>query len=199
MIPSYEEYRSGHTTWKGEHRGISYSLAHWGISSYQRYGIWNYYIHLLEEQFVNPDDFAKFNLEQEIYEFAGSKRAHYPYDNLPDVELYGGITFYSKDTYINREGKTKTAVKFGCDYNHGWDREQGYPQDKAWVERDAKHSIDVLLDGYNFIWKERCAWSGKWDISENFYTAKNGSRVHKSKAAEHANNAYWSPVEKAAL
>jgi hypothetical protein len=196
MTPSLEEYRTGQTTWKGEHRSVSYTLSHWGISSYQPQGIWNYYIHLLEEQFVNPADFALFNKEREIREWPeGSFREAYDYYAVPDLELSGGITYYSKSEYVGRDGKVYTAVKLGCDYNHSWNADRNYPEDKTWVERDAKHSIDYLLDNYDFALKERCVWSGKWDISDNFYTAKNGARVHKDKLIDHRDNPYWSPVE----
>lgn len=177
-LPTYEQYRSGATTWKRDHLGVGYTLSHHGVSEYSPTGTWCFYIHLLEEQFVTPEDFARFDREPEIKEFAGSYREYYPYEDVPDYGFHGGITWYSRDLYVGRDGCRYKALKIGCDYAHSWDRDGGYWQGLDDVERDARGLIEKLVAAVPL--KERCAYSGRYDLPEQFYTARNGCRVHVS-------------------
>lgn len=54
-----------------------------------------------------------------------------------------------------------------------------YPHTKDSVEHDAKHSIDLLIEEFPRRWL-RCAYSGKCDDPEIFYTAANGRIVRNS-------------------
>lgn len=197
-LPTLEQYRAGSTVWRREHRGVTYTLNHHGISSYSSRGIWCYYLHLLENMFQRAEDFALFNREPEVTEYAGSKREHYDYYSIPDLEFHGGVTFYSKDGFMDRDGNRFTALKIGCDYNHLWDEESGYWQGMEDVARDAMRSIDLLVD--QFPMNERCAYSGKIADPSEFYTAVNGCRVHKSKADQFEDGwAAWLPAETEAV
>lgn len=194
-LPTLEELRQGATTWKREHKGVGYSLSHHGVSDYSPQGTWCFYIHLLEPQFQSAEDFAKFNREPEVKEFAGSYRESYPYDDVPDYGFHGGITWYSRETYIDRDGLSRKALKIGCDYAHLWDREGGYWQGMDAVDADAKRLIDALVAEVPL--KVRCAYSGKLDMPDQFYTARNGARVHVSERGRFSEAEWptWLPAE----
>lgn len=194
-LPTLEQLRQGATTWKRERHGVGYTLSHHGVSSYSPEGTWCFYIHLLEEQFVSADQFAMFDREPEVREWAGSHREHYPYDDVPDFGFHGGITWYSRETYVARDGRRMKALKIGCDYAHAWDRDGGYWQGLDDVEADAKALIDRLVREVRI--KERCSYSGQYDVPEQFYTARNGCRVHVSQATKFSEDEWptWLPAE----
>jgi len=177
-LPTLEQLRQGATAWKREHKGVSYTLSHHGVSDYSPQGTWCFYIHLLEPQFQRPEDFALFDREPEVREFAGSHREHYPYDDVPDYGFHGGIAWYSRETFIDRDGSRRKALKIGCDYAHLWDQEGGYWQGLDDVEADAKRLINALVAQVPM--KLRCGYSGKLDMPDQFYTARNGVLVHLS-------------------
>lgn len=182
-LPTLEQYRSGATTWRREHRGVTFTLSHHGVSSYSPQGTWCYYLHLLENMFQRSADFALFDREPELREFAGSICEHYDYYSIPDLDFHGGCTWYSKDRFIDRKsGKWLTALKIGCDYNDLWDDEGGYWEGLEEVERDAKRSVDILAD--QFPLNVRCAYSGVVANPSEFYTARNGCLVHESKKGD---------------
>jgi hypothetical protein len=81
-------------------------------------------------------------------------------------------------SYLGKlNGKEHELVKIGCDYNHSWDYEAGFPHGLNEVVDNAKHSIDMLIAMFPRR-RVRCAYSGQWDDHEKFYTARNGERVH---------------------
>lgn len=193
-LPTIEDYRQGATRWKREHKGIGYTLSHHGVSDYSPAGTWCFYIHLLEPQFQSPEDFARFDREPEVQEFAGTHREHYRYDDVPDHGFHGGITWYERRRYVDRDGEVRKALEIGCDYNHSWDRDAGYWQRLEDVERDARALIDNLVAEVPL--KVRCAYSGKLDMPDQFYTARNGSRVHRSQASKFSETEWptWLPA-----
>jgi hypothetical protein len=197
-LPTLDQYRQGATTWKREHKGVGYTLSHHGVSSYSPQGTWCFYIHLLEEQFQRPEDFARFDREPEVREFAGTYREHYPCEDVPDYGFHGGITWYSRKTYRGRRsGEPLKALKIGCDYAHLWDQEGGYWQGLDDVEADAHKLIDALTAAVPL--KERCAYSGVYDLPDQFYTARNGNRVHRSNAGKFSEASWsgWLPADQA--
>lgn len=176
-LPTSEQYKKCAAKWRGTYKGVQYELSHHGISDYQPKGTWCFYIFFDEAMFINASDFARYNLEPEITERNGSFHENFNYGNFPDWGFHGGITYYSKDTYVGRDGKRYTSVKAGCDYAHLWDRESGYCDDYDDVRRDAERFIDSFVE--NTPMKKRCAYSGKIDVPDNFYGAKAGF-IHKS-------------------
>lgn len=197
-LPTLEQYQRGGTTWRYEHRGVSYTLSHHGVSEYQPEGTWCYYLHLLENMFQNPEDFALFDKDREVKEMLGTG-SHYEthdYYSIPDLEFHGGATWYSKDTFLDRKsGKDFTALKIGCDYGHSWDRDGGYWEGMQEVERDAKRSIDILVD--RFPMNARCEYCGIVAHPSEFYIAGNGRRVHISQADKFEDGwAAWRPRER---
>lgn len=178
-LPTIEEYRQGATTWRHTHKGVGYTLSHHGVSDYSPQGTWCFYIFVNSDMFIDDADFAAFNRDAQIKEMgSGSFWETYDYYDVPDYGFHGGITWYSKERFIDREGKEQTSLKIGCDYAHLWDRESGYWEGLKEVERDAKALIDKLVEAHPV--KLRCSYCGKLDVPEQFYTAKNGATVHKS-------------------
>lgn len=199
MVPTYEDFLTCACQWRGEHRGITYQL-HWhGRSDYSPQGTWCYYIFVSDEQFY-PEDWAKLRLEKQDKQFSigGSWHRHWSYDSFPDLKAHCGWTFGEMSVYLGREGKEQELVKVGCDYAHLWDREGGFLDRKQDVERDAKRSIDLLVEQFPKR-RERCAYSGKYDDAEQFYTARNGLRVHNSQQGAFTEDGWsgWLPAEAA--
>jgi hypothetical protein len=184
MIPTNDEFLSASCTWRGEHHQVRYELSWHGRSEYQPQGIWCWYLLLTEEQFY-PDDWKRLRLERQDRQFGdgGSWHRHWDYDSFPDVEPHGGWTFGEMHIQLGRDGKEYEHVKVGCDYNHSWDRDGYYSEGRAEIESDVKRSIDRLVAMFPKR-RERCGYSGKWDDSDQFYTARNGSRIHKSNEAK---------------
>lgn len=196
--PTLEDFLKSAAKWRGEHNGIGYELSWHGMSDYSPEGTWCYYLHLSSEQFY-ADDWAKLRLPQEDKEFAGSFRRHFAYENFPELDAHGGWTFGEMSTHLGRDGKEYEQAKIGCDYAHLWDRESGFWQGREAVERDAKHSIDLLCEMFPRR-RQRCGYSGRYDDPENFYTARNGAIVHNSRRAEFSESNWpmWQPVEETA-
>lgn len=196
-LPSLEQYQSGSTTWKREYKGVSYTLSHHGISDYSPQGTWCFYVFVTSNMFINDADFALFDREAELTELYGSYRENYDYYSVPDYGFHGGITWYSKERFIDKEGKEQTSLKIGCDYAHLWDRESGYWQGLDDIDRDVKALIDKLVEAHPV--KLRCGYCGKLDNPDQFYTAKNGAIVHKSQIEKIKENdglwEHWQPKE----
>jgi hypothetical protein len=189
MRPTIEDFLSSASKWRDQHKGISYELSWHGRSEeYSPEGTWCWYILVNSEQFY-ADDWAKLRLEKQDRQFmsAGSWHRHWTYDNFPDVEPHGGWTYGEMSTYLGKDGQEYELVKVGCDYSHLWDRESGYWQGKSDVERDVKHSIDLLVEMFH-------------DDPEQFYTARNGQTVHKSQREKLTGDGWegWLPADEAA-
>lgn len=197
-LPTLAEYRQGSTTWKRDYKGVSYTLSHHGISDYSPQGTWCFYIFINSNMFVNHDDFSLFDREAEIVEINGNFRETFNYWDVPDYGFHGGITWYSKEGFVDREGQKQTSLKIGCDYNHLWDRESDYWQGLDEVESDAKSLIDKLVEQHPI--KLRCSYCGKIDLPDQYYTAINGAVVHKSQIDKLKENGWdkWMPKEQGA-
>lgn len=193
-IPTLEQYRKSGASWSGEHRGVGYKLSHHGISDYSPEGTWCYYLFLRPDMFQRAEDFALFDKPAEVKPSPGTDKfwETHDYDAIPDLDFHGGVTWYSKEPYMDRfTGERRECLKIGCDYAHAWDRDEGYWQGLEDVERDAKHSIDILVD--QFPMNERCRWSGIMAVPEEFYTAVNGAKVHKSQLGK-IDHELWQPA-----
>lgn len=182
MKPTISDYYKSSATWRREHRNVTYNLSHHGISDYSPEGTWCYYLFLQRDMFQNADDFALFDKPAKVEPSFGDKLWQtYDYYDIPDLDFHGGVTWYSKEPYFDRAtGLDEYALKIGCDYAHSWDRDGGFWQGIEEIARDAMRSINILADTYPL--NDRCKYSGILDAPENFYTAVNGSRVHKSQA-----------------
>lgn len=194
MKPDYETLLHGATTWYETYRDIQIEL------SFHRYrsegpvphpGTWCYYLRLVECAF-SPEDWRKLVVPSDVHDFGVS----YDYYKFPDLDFYGGVTFYKMHEGFDRLHKRPCQlIKVGCDYAHLWDMERGYPDDYESVLRDAKRSVDVLLEMFPDI-HTLCAYSGLWDVDANFYVARNGKKVHKNYAEKIAErgDSPWSPT-----
>lgn len=180
MIPSNDDFLASSARWDGKHRGIQYQLNWHGRSEYSPQGTWCWYIIVTDEQFY-PEDWQRLRLEREDRQFSGGGNwhRHWDYYKFPDVEPHGEWTFGEMRTYLGRDGKEHEWVKVGCDYAHAFDRDGGYWEGRADVERDVKRSIDLLVEMFPNR-REQCAYTGRFGDSSEFYTARNGARVLKT-------------------
>lgn len=147
-LPTLEEYRQSSAAWRGEHMGIKYKLNHHGVSEYSPKGTWCYYIYITSETFENPEHFSLFNKEPEIVEVYGGTRERYNYMDVPDCGFHGGITWYDRQHYLDRNGNKQILLEIGCDYAHIWDREGGYWQGLDDVREDATRLIEKIIKLY---------------------------------------------------
>jgi hypothetical protein len=195
MKPALSDFLDCAARWNGSHEGIGYELSWHGRSDYSPDGTWCFYIIVNSQQFY-PEDWAKLRLEREDKQmFSSSWHRHFNYDKFPDLEPHGEWTFGEMDTYLGNDGKEHERVKVGCDYAHLFDREGGYWEGRSDVERNAKHSIDLLVKMFPHR-KLRCEYSGRFDDADQFYTARNGKVVHKSQSDKFsAGWSAWLPKE----
>ncbi len=166
-----EQYRSGCTEWRVDHLNIPGSVKHWGTSDYSRYGVWNYYITLRKSFFQKPEDWERFRLQRQVKDLGGSKWETATYEDVPDLNWHGGITFGELSRGFDKStGEEEEIVRLGCDYNHSWD--QGIEYSLEEVTGDLKRSVEVLAKIAPL--NARCAWSGRYDHPDKFYTSANG-------------------------
>lgn len=194
--PTLADFIDCAARWRGEHRGVSYELSWHGCSDYSPQGTWCYYIFVNSEQFC-ADDWKRLRLEREDKQFfgEGSWHRHFKYDDFPDLRPHGEWTFGEMHTYLGKDGKEYEQVKVGCDYAHLFDREGGFWEGRADVEREAKRSVDLLCDMFPSR-RPRCAYSGRYDDADQFYTAKNGRLIHNSQKDKFDDGwAAWRPSE----
>lgn len=199
MKPTYKDCLDAACKWRGEHHGIEYELSWHGRSDHIPQGIWCWYLILTEQQFY-PDDWAKLRLERQDSEMSpGSWHRTFDYNKFPYVDPHGGWTYGEMTVFLGKDGKEYEQVKVGCDYAHSWDRDGGYWQGREDVERDCRHSIELLCKMFPRR-RERCGYSGKYDDADQFYTAMNGARVHVSHKDKLKADGWdtWLPAETAA-
>lgn len=181
-LPKLEQYRQAAAKWCGEHKGVHYELSHHGVSEYQPQGTWCFYIFINEGMFIKDESFTAFDREPKIQEIgSGSKFETYDYWDVPDYGFHGGITFYERTSFVDKEGVRRKQLKIGCDYNHLFDLENGYWEGLDEVRMDTHRLIESLVQSHPI--KLRCKYSGKIDLPENFYEAQNGNLVHVSQEA----------------
>jgi hypothetical protein len=121
-----------------EYRGISVEINH-PHGNYR----WTYYLHLPLERFADESLRSRLWLRAKKSSIS-PKRKYFHTSKLPvlnNIYWHGGITWYSQEI---QDGSK--CIKVGCDYDHLWNHEQGYPESLNWVINDAKHSIDDLHD-----------------------------------------------------
>lgn len=199
-LPSLEQYRKAAAKWNRTYLGVNYELSHHGVSDYQPQGTWCFYIFIQENMFLNDEDFKLFDCEGQIKDTLGSGSfwETYDYYKVPDYGFHCGITWYSKDSFIDKEtGNRLASLKIGCDYSHLWDQEGGYWQGLDDVEADVKKLIEELVRNHPLKW--RCAYSGKLGKPEDFYIAANDATIHNSHIEKLKENGWeqWLPKEAA--
>lgn len=181
MTPTYEELLLGGTSWYFQELPVTYKLAFHGHRTGREYqdaelhpGIWCYYLLIAEQMFPHRwEDFVP----SEDGETWDRYSTHSILHEMFDTE----ITYHQSKPYLCRKtGKTFDSREVGCDYNHLWHRERGYPDTFESVKADARKTVEAFLKvnpDYNY----RCAYSGLWDKPENFTQTARGAWVHNSK------------------
>ena len=193
--PTLEELLQGGTTWRKDHEGISFELSHHGHRTGREYasadphpGTWCYYLIIPEQMYPHRwQDFACFRSEYG-YESHGPAFEHDMFDSE--------ITWSSSQPYWDRKTERQwDASKVGCDYGHLWHMERGYPDTFQSVEADARRTVEAFLKA-NPDRRLRCEYSGVWGEVGDFYTARNGRRVHTSQV-DKFNDGWdsWLPAE----
>lgn len=175
--PTYKEFLEGSTTWRKEHKGVTYILSHHGYREGDEYpgaeqypGAWCYYLLIPEQMFPHRWDDFKCTRSSHGFEEPGKAFNH----GLFDSE----ITWSSSEPYLDRkEERMYDASKVGCGYNHLWHAECGYPDTYSSVNQDAILTIDRFLEA-NPDRLLRSSWSGKWGMPDQMYTANNGKTGH---------------------
>lgn len=199
MVPTNDDFLNCAAKWRGEHQGIAYDLSWHGRSEYSPQGTWCYYLLLTEQQF-SAEDWKRLRLAREDKQFFDgmSWHRHFDYDAFPDLGAHGGWTYGEMTVFLGKDGKEYEQVKVGCDYAHLWDREMDYPECRSTVESDAKRSINLLVEMFPKR-RERCGYCGKYDNPDQFYTAINGQRVHRSQIDKLKDSGWekWLPAEAA--
>ena len=125
--------------WSCQHANLYIEICHWG-KDYMNdgKGVWNYYIVIPER--LCPEKFKSLWLDDKVIDGRSFVLHDYMRLDIANCEWHGGVTYYEKigHTVGHR------LVKLGCDYNHLWDSEAGYPYDLAWVEADARHTAEEV-------------------------------------------------------
>lgn len=147
----------------GTHKGLRYKISNHGRYKQEpffdrRHGTWCYYVYIPEE-LLPPEEFDKFWLtpsEHKIERSSGIYWPTYDYYNSAwsDAEWHCGVTWYAK---LGGHDGAPRCVEIGCDYSHYWDEGHYYNYDA--VERDAKNTINILVQRYPFY--SRCCYTGK--------------------------------------
>ena len=205
--PSYEQLLQGGTRWVEEHHSITYRLSHHGhrphptgdTPAYLEHhpGIWCFYLIVNSLQYPDFDDWA-VRTSDIGYDEAGP--------NWDDDWFWSGITFAERGDFrttprFGHSGDFTPEViqtaTVGCDYNHSWDQERGYPDTLESVRADAQRACDQLIGRFPKI-RLHCRYSGVWDEADQFYEANNGATVHvsqeeklKTEAAKKGGGNHW--------
>jgi hypothetical protein len=146
--------------WSGEHRGVSFTIKHWGIDpKHSPLGIWNYYLHIPLDAI--PEDKQHDFLANPKKDDKG--RVHYEYYDkhlINELEWHCGMTFYQKH---GMDG-APIVIEMGCDYNHSWDLARDFSLEE--ILHDCQNSIDRLWRLVPNI-KRRCHTVGGFhDLSD---------------------------------
>ena len=176
MKPTHEEMLEGACKWVKKHNGVTYELSFHGYrrDSESVFGIhegtWCYYIYVPQEMYPHRfDDFA--------VTYEGGYGRHGP--AWEQVTFDTEITWASSERgYDRKTNIMKETSKVGCDYNHSWHRDMGYPDNYISVNLDAIRTVESLLETHP-DYHLRCNWSGLWGPKEDFYECVGGWMVHK--------------------
>lgn len=135
-------------TYTGEHLGLCFEIAHWGVKRGKFLplnngkGCWNYYVYLHERKLTN---FSDFWLNPTIKEFSagGTKYLYYDYDSSPlsSIDWHGGVTFWEGHNLLIPGQRT---IQIGCDYSHLFDAERGYDYELSDVLSDCLRTIEQI-------------------------------------------------------
>lgn len=197
MTPTLEEYNQGATTWRHDYKGVAILLSHHGYMKPDHTrgyfaeghpGTWCYYLLIPEKMFPHRWDDFKAIRDEHGYESPGPAWEHDWFDTE--------ITFsQSQPQWCRKTNRMWDGIKIGCDYNHSWHRDQGYQDTLGSVKRDAERTVEAFIKANpdrNFY----CEYSHLWGVAGDFYTAKNGRRVHNShREKQIADDTGWQPAE----
>jgi len=132
------------SVWSGSHRGVRFEIKHRivrGLESLWPSGSWTFYIYLHEQSCPR---FAELWLDDQVTQITPESQRRVTHDYMGgltgQVELHGGITYYSK------HGHTPglRCVELGCDYQHLYDEGQSY--DERDLARDAVRAIESCYE-----------------------------------------------------
>lgn len=137
------------TSWVGNYKGVQYSIENFRIGD--DWDAWTLYLWVdlgMIPAAANP---GSFWLEPRIEKLAsGAEYVRYDYYHHPvigGVKWNGCTTWYSKE--LGLDGGSARVVKFGCDFQHSWDRDRQYDLvSMIYYAQKAVDSFLVLVPGY---------------------------------------------------
>ena len=113
-----------------------------------------------------PDKYRDvFILEPEFDEKGKLSHDYYKSD-ISNIEMHGGVTFYSKEGGADDE---PVVIKIGCDYGHLWD--EGNDINDIIVSYDVRGTIDDLFLKYPEIKIRSFFYGGYYLSSEGEFYA----------------------------
>lgn len=95
-----------------------------------------------------------------------------------DDWFHGGITFVDLIRKFDRKTERfREYVKVGCDYNHIWDEEIGFPYSLKSVKRDCQDAMEAFLENHP-DYRVASGWSGLYGSQEEMILCRNGAYRH---------------------
>ena len=125
--------------WQGNYKGIGYEVCNWQCGGET---VWNYYIYLNLSK-LKPEVSKQVWLKITKSPYGSGYYSPYNSEILKNIEMHGGITYYSKyHTNVGSRG-----IKVGCDFSHLDDH---YTEDDLdTILLDLKKCIDTLPEELN--------------------------------------------------
>lgn len=166
------------TSYSGTHRGITFTIKHWGVGEvYMPLGIWNYYV-WIPLQAIPENRRDEFLAKSEKDD---KNRVHYDYYGKPlicELDWHGGITYYKKH---GMDG-APIVIELGCDYNHLHDQDVEYELDS--ILFDAKNTVDKLWEAVPDMFRYCSTVGGYHKLSdgilkEDYFTSFKGVEWHR--------------------
>lgn len=149
--------------WNAVYKGIHYeisrrTLGKSGDHFMPEHSAWCYYLFLNADQ-VPEDLRPRFFLTPDL---TAKPWAAFKWDQTAFYELetwHSGMTYYGTELH---DGRIQ-IVKAGCDYDHLWDQEAGWPYSIERLDSDARRTIDELREKFPGL-LGRCNYTGKWAV-----------------------------------
>jgi len=148
--------------WGGQYQGIAFEIKTWKKNKDIPGNVnsWAFYIYIHLDRI--PDESVKESFWIDPYknDFGIILYPYYNHPVIPEIELAGGCTWYSKEG--GHDGAPR-VVKLGCHYQHVWNSMEENIESVKLDVKAAIQSFRHLVPGYKY-W---CLGNGNlYDLSE---------------------------------